>query len=76
MKYWKEHVEIGLDEAGLKATEEQVEILTQVIESGYEHYGQMYGHDCIPNPQVEENKRLTEKLHKEIAKRGKPFYAH
>ena len=45
MDYWKEHAEIAMDEAGLTATEDQLDTIAGVIESAHEFYGQSMGHD-------------------------------
>lgn len=45
MDYWKEHAEIAIDEAGLTATEDQIDTIAGVIESAHEFYGRAMGHD-------------------------------
>ena len=62
MNYWKECVESALDEVGLSATDEQINTIVKCIEISHDQYGMAFGHDCIPNPLVEDNKRLIEQL--------------
>ena len=56
-EYWKECIEISFEEAGIKATKEQIEIVVSSVEGGHENYGMAHGYECIPNPLMEENKR-------------------
>ena len=65
MNYWKEAIEAALDDAGLKATTEQVETMTKAITISHDQYGMAFGHDCIPNPLQTEIKRLTKELETE-----------
>ena len=65
MDYWKECISEALDDAGVKATEEQIKNIAWWIEGAHENYGMAFGHDCIPNPVDLENKRLTKELQEE-----------
>ena len=50
MDYWTECISTALDEAGIVATKEQIEIIVGAVEGGHENYGMAHGYDCIPNP--------------------------
>lgn len=45
MDYWKEHADIAMSEAGLTATDAQLDTIAGVIESAHDFYGQAMGHD-------------------------------
>ena len=71
--YWQECVEIGLEEAGISATKEQVDILVGSVEGGHEHYGMAHGYDVIESPvrsEIDEikarHKREIDDLNKEV----------
>lgn len=65
MDYWKECIEIAFEDAGITATKEQIELVAGAVEGGHENYGMAFGHDCIPNPLLHENKQLEKQLEKE-----------
>lgn len=68
MDYWKEAVSCALDEAGITASDEQIEQIAGAMESSHENYGMAFGHDCIPNPLQLENARLSRELRVEREK--------
>lgn len=68
MDYWKECISEAFDDAGIAATEEQIDTVASWVEGAHDNYGMAQGHDCIPNPLVEENKRLSRELVKEREK--------
>lgn len=49
MNYWKECIECAFDEAGITATDEQIDIVAECVEGGHENYG-MAHYDAIPHP--------------------------
>lgn len=72
MKYWLEAVSCALDEVGLKATKEQIEIIAGSIEVSHENYGMAHGYDCIPNPLKQELKKYKNLYIKERNKKTCP----
>jgi len=68
MNYWLECIEEAFDEAGIRATPEQIKSVTEAVEGAHEHYGMAHGHDCIPNPMETENKILATALKVEKSK--------
>lgn len=50
MDYWTECIEVAFDEAGINATDEQIQCVAGAVEGGAENYGMAFGHDAIPNP--------------------------
>lgn len=68
MNYWEECVSEAFDDVGIKASKIQIETVASCVEGAHENYGMANGHDCIPNPEVEENKKLTEQLAAELSK--------
>jgi len=76
--YWREAVEIGLEEIDVRLTPDQVESLSRSVEHSHEMYGMATGRDCIPNPmvtEINEQKRLhkaeveiTDRQHSEAIK--------
>ena len=68
MDYWIECTEEALEEAGLKATNDQIRAISEFIEGAHDSYGMAFGHDCIPNPLQAENNRLEKELSAEKSK--------
>jgi len=66
MNYWRECVEEALSEAGLQASTEQVNIITDIVEGAHDNYSQATGQDCIPNPMIRDIEQLKEKHKREI----------
>lgn len=64
--YWRESVEIALDEAGVTATDEQIEEIAGAIEISHENYGMAMGHDVASVNLAGERERETERLKSEI----------
>jgi hypothetical protein len=65
MNYWKECVAEALDDAGIIATDEQINTVSEWVKGAHENYGMAFGHDCIPNHLEIENKNLLKELKKE-----------
>jgi len=65
MKYWKECISEALEDAGIKATDEQIETVTSWVEGAHDNYSMAHGYDCIPNPLAQENDRLKRALENE-----------
>jgi len=72
MDYWEECIRCAFEDAGIVATEEQIQIVIGTVEVSHENYGTAFGYDCIPNPVVEENKKLAKQLEIERSKRVCP----
>lgn len=71
MDYWKECISEALEDAGLKATDKQIEDIAGWIEGAHDNYSQAHGHDVMhsgPNPLEIENKMLKEKISTEDRK--------
>jgi hypothetical protein len=65
MEYWEECISEAAEGCGLNLTDEQLEYMTEAIEGAHECYGMAFGHDAIPNPVEEENKKLKKELERE-----------
>lgn len=68
MDYWKECISEALEDAGIKATDEQIENITGWVEGAHENYGMSHGYDAIPSPEQAEIKQLEKALAKEREK--------
>ena len=65
MDYWKECISEAFDDAKLSATDDQIGTVASWAEGAHDNYSMAHGHDCIPNPLIEENERLKHKLRNE-----------
>lgn len=65
MNYWNECIAEAFEDAGITATDDQINIVADWVEGAHDNYGMAYGHDCIPNPLKEENERLLREIKKE-----------
>lgn len=65
MDYWKECVEEAFEDAGIKATQEQIDTVISWVEGAHDNYGMAHGHEHITSPLVYENEKLTRELEKE-----------
>jgi len=65
MNYWDECVKEAFEDAGIKATKDQIDIVISWVEGAHDNYGMSHGHDCIPNPLYEEIDSLKAELKKE-----------
>lgn len=61
-EYWADVVEEALEDAGVKATKDQVSTIVYWIEGSHENFGMAHGHDAILNPLQTENDDLRRKL--------------
>ena len=50
MNYWKECITEALEEAGINATDAQIDTVTEWVEGAHENHGLATGQECIPNP--------------------------
>ncbi len=66
--YWKECISEACDDAGLEATEKQIDTLASWVEGAHENYGMAHGREAIPNPLCEEHDRLKRDLQAEREK--------
>jgi hypothetical protein len=82
VSYWEEVVSIALEDAGIKATQAQIESIAGAVEVSHDNYGMAHGHDCIPNPATTELDSIKKKLAEERSKvackecGGTGFYVH
>jgi hypothetical protein len=58
MDYWTECISEALEDAGIVATEEQIETIVSWVEGAHENYGMAHGYDAIPNPMIAEIDKL------------------
>ena len=58
MDYWNECVSEAFEDAGITATDEQINTVAGWIEGAHDNYGMAFGHDAIPNPKDAEVERL------------------
>lgn len=65
MDYWKECIEEAFCEAGITATDEQVNLVIEWVEGAHENIGMATGSECIPNPLESEVNELKRKLIKQ-----------
>lgn len=68
LAYWKECISIALDEAGVSATAEQIELIADAVDGAHENYGMAHGHECIPDPREAEMKKIQQALDDERRK--------
>jgi hypothetical protein len=68
MDYWKECILYALDEAGITATDEQVETIAGCVEDAHDNYGMAHGYDSIPCPVESQAKRELEAMKREKEK--------
>ena len=66
--YWIQAVEAALEEAGLSATTEQIEVMADVMDGAHEMYGEAHGYEHFGNPMEDEVKRLKKELQRERKK--------
>lgn len=64
MNYWQECISEALDEAGIEASQEQIQTIAKIVSGAHENYGMAFGHDCIPNPVLAEVETLKKKIKK------------
>ena len=69
MEYWIECVSIALEEAGVSASQEQINHIANAVQGGHENYGMAHGYDAIPNPVKYQAERDLEELRKEVSQR-------
>ena len=64
MDYWTECIEEALEDAGLHATKEQIEIVASWVDGAHENFGLATGSEFIPDPvhsELDEVKREMKK---------------
>jgi RecJ-like exonuclease len=65
MDYWEECIREAFEDAGIVATDEQVDIVAGWVDGAHENYGLATGREFIPHPLETENKDLKRELEKE-----------
>lgn len=68
MDYWEECIAQAFEDAGIKATKEQIDTVISWVEGAHDNYGMAHGHECIPNPLLSEIKELKKSLSIERSK--------
>lgn len=66
--YWEECISEAFDDAGITASEDQINTVASWVEGAHENYGMAHGHGCIPNPLENENRELKRRLDEECDK--------
>lgn len=69
MDYWKECISEAFEDAGIKATKEQIDTVASWVEGAHDNHSMSHGYDVISNPLEDENKELKRKLYIERDKR-------
>lgn len=65
--YWNECIQSSLEEHGVKATDEQINMIAKDVQIGHENFGMFHGYECIPNPTETEKDRKIKLLQDEIS---------
>lgn len=66
MDYWIETISEAFEDAGIAATEEQIQTVAGWVEGAHENYGMAHGYDAIPSPASTEIDRLKKAHEKEL----------
>ena len=64
MDYWKECVAEAFEDAGIVATDEQIDTVTNWVDGAHENYGMAHGYDAIPSQIDTEVERLRKEIDK------------
>ena len=64
MDYWEECIRESFEDAGIVATEDQINVVVDWVDGAHENYGMAFGHDAIPNPMCMEVDELKAKIRK------------
>lgn len=68
MDYWAECIKEAFEDAGIDATDEQIDTVAAWVSGAHENYGMAHGHHCIPNPKDTEIRDLKKELETEQSK--------
>lgn len=66
MSYWEDTVKESFEDAGITATDEQIDTVISWVEGAHENYGMATGRDCIPAPRESEVDALKKQYKQEI----------
>ena len=66
MDYWEECVSEAFDDAGITATDAQINTVAGWVESAHTNYGMAYGHDVAQSPVETGKDRTIAALQKQI----------
>ena len=69
MEYWKECISEAIDEAGITATDKQINIVASWVEGAHENYSLANGYDCIQSPVESRAEQKLKELQLENEKR-------
>jgi len=62
MDYWKECISEAFEDAGIEATEEQINTVTLWVDGAHENFGLATGRDFIPNPLIAEVEKVKREM--------------
>ena len=65
MDYWEECIRESFEDAGIKATDDQIDTVVGWVDGAHENYSMAHGHDCIESPYKAEAEHLKRELKKE-----------
>jgi DnaJ-class molecular chaperone len=68
MEYWKECISEALEDAGLSATNAQIETIAEWVEGAHENYGMAHGYDVISSPAESQAEKELRELKEQIRK--------
>lgn len=68
MDYWGECIRIALEEAGLSASEEQIDTIVSAVEGDFENYSLARGYETIPKHSQTIAEKALQELQQEIEK--------
>lgn len=74
MNYWEECISEALEDAGITASQQQIDIVASWVEGAHDNYGTAMGYDAIPNPLVSEIESLKAAHKKELARLEEEAY--
>lgn len=66
MDYWAETIAEAFEDAGITATEDQIQTVAGWAEGAHENYGMAHGYDAIPNHESTEIARLKKAHENEL----------
>ena len=67
MDYWEECIAQALEDAGIEASKDQLDIVVKWVEGAHDTYGMAFGHDAIPDPVETQAQEDLRELRKSIS---------
>lgn len=65
MSYWENCIQEAFEDAGIEATQDQINTIASWVEGAHENYSMAHGHDVISSPLKYENEQLKRELKNE-----------